>query len=1512
MMAGLGTGTALAAGEVPISALESTYTQGFDDGALANTGTNLTTLPAGWAILETGGGGTTSYRAGDGSGSSASGDTYSFGANNSNERALGSICSGTVTQATYGAGFTNSTGSDVTSVTIAFRGEQWRRGNSSVDKLQIQYNLGATGLATASGWVTVPELDFPTPSLAGSLTGTNGNDSAFQTNKSQTVTLAWPKGTTLWVRVVDVDSTGTDDGLAIDDFKLTAHGNTGPPPTVTVSKEVDPVDTGPVGPTSLLDYLVLVGPEMTSTEGIANVVVTDTLPADVHVHGTTFTVDTSTDTLTFTTAADGDGGSIVGQLLTVDVGAIAIGDLALVSFQVEVADRAAPGTISNTAKASYKGATSGASYSTDSNAASIDVVACVNTPSGTIPLCDGTIVVQVFFDTDGDGVQDPGEPGLSGWDFLLDVGDPATTGADGKATFTNVPPDVALGIIADPASSNATWSYTLPEFVSTDPGVTSTFVIAVKCTCPDDGDGSLCTVSDVCFAGTCSAGVPANCDDFNVCTTDGCVAATGCTHDANTLACDDQNPATKNDTCAAKACVGTPYTCTPGTCEATSVPNGTGCDVIFSGPTATCDDGQVTTKDDHCNGSGGCAGTAYTCTPGQCELTSVPNGTGCDTTPKLATETCNDGNLGTKDDHCDGAGACTGTAYTCTPSNLCERSLPDGLGGCIVSPIGEGESCDDLQASTKGDICTSGVCAGTPYTCTPKVCEATSVPNGVDCTVTFEPPTTTCDDHLNGTKLDHCQAGVCAGTPYICSPNQCEVTSVPNGVDCTRTFKDPNTTCNDGNLDTKNDVCNGSGLCGGTLYVCSPSQCELTSVTNGTDCTVTNKGPTATCDDANASTKDDHCNGSGACNGTPYTCTPSQCELTSVPNGIGCTATPKDTSATCTDGNLSTKNDHCDGSGGCSGTPYTCTPSNACETSTPDGATCVVTPIGEGGTCNDGQAGTRGDTCHSGSCAGTPYTCTPTQCQQTSVPNGVDCTITNKAPTASCDDGDLATKDDHCDGSGGCAGTPFTCAPTQCQASSTPNGTSCTVTNKAVTETCNDGNVGTKDDHCDGSGGCAGTAYTCTPGQCELTSVANGTGCTTTNKPDTATCDDANASTKDDHCNGSGACSGTAFTCTPTQCQASSVPNGATCTVTNKPNTATCDDSNAATKDDHCNGSGACSGTAITCTATQCQASSVPNGVDCTVTNKPDTATCNDSSATTKDDHCDGSGACTGTAYTCTPSQCELTSVADGSDCVRTFKPNTATCDDGNLSTRSDHCDGSGACAGTAFTCTPGVCESSSTPNGTDCTRVLATPGTDCDDGNACTSDDVCGEGGACGGVAVACEDGEICRTIGGCTATHCVACEDDEECGNNSNCLSTTDGDRCLMACTSDDDCGPEQVCREHASGGLRCFDTAGACVAPTENPDSEPEPEPEVGPEPVDEIVVEPEPDVIEDVSDTSTTPDTIADSSGGTDTTAEAKVISGGGGCAAGGDPSLLATLALLAGAVVVSARARRRSL
>jgi hypothetical protein len=294
---------------------------------------------------------------------------------------------------------------------------------------------------------------------------------------------------------------------------------------------------------------------------------------------------------------------------------------------------------------------------------------------------------------------------------------------------------------------------------------------------------------------TFSCHADGECDDADVCTDDACVAGgTGqlCSNAFNTAPCDDANDCTYDDACnGAGVCSGTSYICTLGVCEVTSVCDGTGgCTVTYASPGTGCSDLDACTHTDVCDGSGGCSGTAYSCTPGQCEATSACDGTGgCTTTPSPPTRTCDDMNDCTHTDHCDGAGSCTGTAYTCTPGVCQASSVCDGTGGCTVTYASPGTGCSDLDPCTHTDVCDgSGGCSGTTYTCTAGTCEASSVCDGTGgCTVTYSAPGTACSDAYRCTTGDSCDgSGTClSGSTLddsLCSPGEiCRPTCFPSG-----------------------------------------------------------------------------------------------------------------------------------------------------------------------------------------------------------------------------------------------------------------------------------------------------------------------------------------------------------------------------------------------------------------------------------------------------------------------------------------------------------------------------------------------------------------------------------------------------------------------------------------------------------------------------------------------------------------------------------------------------------
>jgi len=211
--------SAQAAGAISLTTLGTAYTQDFN--TLANSGTANTAVPMGWEFSESGTNANTFYRAG--TGSDNNGDTYSFGAIGSSERAFGGLLSGSVNP-TIGAQFTNNTGDTVTSLDISYIGEMWRAGvlnRNAADRLDFQLSTNATSLTTGT-WVDYDSLDFNSPNINTAVGALNGNSAGNQTAISFPITgLSIPNGSSFWIRWTDFNIASSDDGLAVDNFSLT-------------------------------------------------------------------------------------------------------------------------------------------------------------------------------------------------------------------------------------------------------------------------------------------------------------------------------------------------------------------------------------------------------------------------------------------------------------------------------------------------------------------------------------------------------------------------------------------------------------------------------------------------------------------------------------------------------------------------------------------------------------------------------------------------------------------------------------------------------------------------------------------------------------------------------------------------------------------------------------------------------------------------------------------------------------------------------------------------------------------------------------------------------------------------------------------------------------------------------------------------------------------------------------------------------------------------------------------
>jgi hypothetical protein len=186
-----------------------------------------------------------------------------------------------------------------------------------------------------------------------------------------------------------------------------------------------------------------------------------------------------------------------------------------------------------------------------------------------------------------------------------------------------------------------------------------------------------------------------------------------------------------------------------------------------------CDDGNACTVGDTCV-NGICTGSPVICAPpDQCHTSGVCNpANGVCSNPARANGTaCDDGNLCTQSDVCL-SGVCSGTPVTCTPSDQCHAAgtCNPGTGACSNPTRPNGSACDDGNACTQSDVCTNGICTGSnAVTCTASdQCHSPGTCNPVNgvCSNPVSPNGTACNDGNPGTVDDVCTSGICAGLEF--------------------------------------------------------------------------------------------------------------------------------------------------------------------------------------------------------------------------------------------------------------------------------------------------------------------------------------------------------------------------------------------------------------------------------------------------------------------------------------------------------------------------------------------------------------------------------------------------------------------------------------------------------------------------------------------------------------------------------------------------------------------------
>ena len=926
-------------------------------------------------------------------------------------------------------------------------------------------------------------------------------------------------------------------------------------------------------------------------------------------------------------------------------------------------------------------------------------------------------------------------------------------------------------------------------------------------------DGSVCTGTDICQAGVCTGTAQINCDDSDACTADVCDKATGCQHLAG-KGCDDANNCTDDSCDANNQCVHLPAsaTCSDGDactigdacvdvscvalgptqcvdsnpCTDDSCASATGC--VFLPNAVTCDDGDICTTADLCAG-GTCAGVADTCDDANvCTDDTCTPGVGCSHVFNYAP--CSDGDACTPGDLCK-KGTCVGLAVAatdlCDDANVCTDDACDATLGC--QHTANTASCEDGQPCTIDDTCAGSKCVGGTYACectkdtdcapmedgnpcngtlkcdtatapykcvvnskTVVVCNTASdgpcakntcnVVNGL-CSIKAQNEGGACDaDGSICTSGDTCQTGVCtAGAALNCNDGLiCTTDTCDKTGGCVNT---PNTLpCNDGNGCTVGDSC-GAGKCNaGALTICDDKNpCTTDSCSAGTgECAYVENA--LDCDDGNACSDQDKCKVGGVCTGVAKSCDDSNaCTSDTCDPAVGCVNAPN--TLPCDDGNKCTTGDVCGGSV-CLGAAVTattyCDDNNECTTDTCDKiGGCAHNPIA--GSCSDNNSCTEGDTCVAGVCQAGANKC---GCLQ-----DIDC--------APYDDPDLCNGTLYCDKTSvtyKCAvkpGTVVTCSTTSdnsCRKNTcNPVTGTCALVAQNENGACDaDGTVCTNPDACK-SGVCiAGSSANCDDqNPCTTDSCDAATGCK--NVANSLPCSDGNACTLSDTCANSACAAGTAKVCNDNNVCTTDSCNQASGACQYVNNTIGCDDGSVCTTNDTCN-AGGCVGTKVTCEDNNvCTDNSCDTLLGCQYTaNK---VSCTDGNACTLNDACSNKSCVPGTTKDCTDGEVctdDGCTAATGA-CTHTY--NALSCNDGNACTTPDVCSG-GKCGGAAVTCNDqNACTTDSCSPAQGCVYTVTVT---CDDGNACTVDSCAKADAKCTHVAStlygsACDDGNPCTS---------------------------------------------------------------------------------------------------------------------------------------------------------------------
>ena len=710
-------------------------------------------------------------------------------------------------------------------------------------------------------------------------------------------------------------------------------------------------------------------------------------------------------------------------------------------------------------------------------------------------------------------------------------------------------------------------------------------------------------------------------------------------------------------------------------------------------------------------------------------------------------------------------GAClAGSTSTCPAPEACRTYPCDSAVGCVTN---------DLPAGTP---CEAGTCSGFTLT-TPKQCDGAGLcvaggstgpcPGGFTCLSNSE-CRTSC------TTNDDCQPGLICDGGIACVAKKANGDTCNNANDCLSGYCNSGFCCNSGTCCQTATQCDDDNLC--TTDACTDNSCAYQN--NTLECgAATCVGLTLTqarfCTDGACplSSPTQDCAGPNVCQ--VYSCSPSGCQETPATSGTQCQA------ASCT-GSALTQAKTCNGAGLCNSGGATapcpgnlqCASSTACLSTCASDGDCISGYYCASGQClskkSNGQSCNANNQCSSNYCNG-GICCTAGQC----CTNASDCEDGNVCTTHSCTNFQCASQ----------FATGLECASSSCISNTYASPKTCNASGQCVnggSETdCSGSNI-CMVYSCDLSSGCTETpkdsgtvceAATCIDSVFTQALSCNGTGdCNLggNSAPCAGNYSCLNGSTCrvtcsiDSHCQDGYFCNGGACvalkengeSCTQAaQCLSSYCNNGYCCTSgVCCASQANCFDGNVCT-DDVCQNS-QCTflNNSATCGAGTCNGLNYTSALSCL------NGTCSQGGGS---EDCSGTDPCK--VYGCNTNGCTENNAANGTQCA------SSTCV-GSVFTTAQQCNGSGECA------TGGV--SGPCPGNYSCQNSVSCNTT-------CVSDNECSDGYYCqgGSCLLKRSDGSSCSTAGQCQSDYCeggICCAGGTCCTSTAPCndanICTTD----------------------------------------------------------------------------------------------------------------------------------------